>query len=250
MTAEKKITPVLKLTRTRTEEYEICPHCNKEIMEKSSYIDPDNYVYHRPCMDKGPIEKIIPCLPPGWGDGSAIASALEAIAGKTEPEADKPKKVSITREQWLKAGEKAGWLKEADAEVIGLGSRVKGEFMHMIDELGAEYEFSYEVHLEDDPSRGPDRVEDLEPTGYPKPLPEDWLDNNWDELADIAFQKAQDVAYGPKEPAKPAPPKEPTDEERIERAVEETLKESPRQPFEEADTDVIASLGTRMRSIG
>ena len=117
MTAEKKITPVLKLTRTRTEEYEICPHCNKEIMEKSSYIDPDNYVYHRPCMDKGPIEKIIPCLPPGWGDGSAIASALEAIAGKTEPEADKPKKVSITREQWLKAGEKAGWLKEASSKV-------------------------------------------------------------------------------------------------------------------------------------
>jgi len=56
----KKITQVIKKTRTRTEEYEVCPHCNQEIMEKESYCDPENYVYHRPCMEKGPIDKIKP----------------------------------------------------------------------------------------------------------------------------------------------------------------------------------------------
>ena len=56
----KKITKVIKKTRIKEEEYEICPHCNKEIMEKSSFIDEDNYVYHRPCYEKGPIDKIKP----------------------------------------------------------------------------------------------------------------------------------------------------------------------------------------------
>jgi len=56
----KKITPAIKKTRTIEESYEVCPHCNKEIMEKSSFIDPENYRYHRPCFEKGPIGKINP----------------------------------------------------------------------------------------------------------------------------------------------------------------------------------------------
>jgi hypothetical protein len=54
----KNITPVIKRSRTKTEEYEVCPHCNEEIMEKSSFIDGENYIYHRPCFEKGPIGKI------------------------------------------------------------------------------------------------------------------------------------------------------------------------------------------------
>lgn len=55
-----KITPVIRRTRVRTERYEVCPHCKEEIREKSTYIDPDNYVYHRACRSKGPIDQITP----------------------------------------------------------------------------------------------------------------------------------------------------------------------------------------------
>lgn len=56
----KKITPIIKQKRIIEQEVEVCPHCNKEIMEKSTFVDPDNYVYHRPCFEKGPIDKITP----------------------------------------------------------------------------------------------------------------------------------------------------------------------------------------------
>ena len=56
----KNITPVIKKSRTKVEKYEVCPHCQKEIMEKESFVDPENYVYHRPCYEKGPIDKIKP----------------------------------------------------------------------------------------------------------------------------------------------------------------------------------------------
>jgi len=56
----KKITQIIKKTRIIEEEYEVCPHCKQEIMEKESFIDPENYVYHRPCFEKGPIDKIKP----------------------------------------------------------------------------------------------------------------------------------------------------------------------------------------------
>jgi hypothetical protein len=68
-----KITPVIKKTRTIVEEYEVCPHCQKEIGEKQTFIDKDNYVFHRPCYEKGPIEKIKPMSSEelakvlGWG---------------------------------------------------------------------------------------------------------------------------------------------------------------------------------------
>lgn len=42
------------------EEYEVCPHCQQEIREKSTYIDGNNLVYHRGCEDKGPIDKLKP----------------------------------------------------------------------------------------------------------------------------------------------------------------------------------------------
>ena len=56
----KQVTPVIKRTRVRTEKYEVCPHCRKEIGEKESYVDPENYVYHRACQDKGPIDHFDP----------------------------------------------------------------------------------------------------------------------------------------------------------------------------------------------
>jgi len=56
----KKITPLIKKTRTIKEEYEVCPHCQEEIREKSTFIDGDNYVYHSRCMEKGPIDYIKP----------------------------------------------------------------------------------------------------------------------------------------------------------------------------------------------
>lgn len=54
------ITPIIKKTRTRIEKYNVCPHCMQEIMEKSTYVDKDNLVYHRPCIEKGPIDRIVP----------------------------------------------------------------------------------------------------------------------------------------------------------------------------------------------
>jgi len=69
----KKVTPVIKKTRTKTEEYEVCPHCNQEIREKEHFIDPENYIYHSPCYEQGPIDKIKPMSPKeladafGWG---------------------------------------------------------------------------------------------------------------------------------------------------------------------------------------
>lgn len=57
---EKNITPVIKKTRSMVEKYEVCPHCMMEIMEKSTFCDKNNLIYHRPCMDKGPIDKLVP----------------------------------------------------------------------------------------------------------------------------------------------------------------------------------------------
>lgn len=54
----KKVIPVIKKSRTITQEYEVCPHCQKEIGEKETFVDKENYRYHRPCFAKGPIEKI------------------------------------------------------------------------------------------------------------------------------------------------------------------------------------------------
>ena len=55
------------------EKFEVCPHCNQEIREKSTFIDKDNYLYHSPCFEKGPIEHIKPMSSEelskalGWG---------------------------------------------------------------------------------------------------------------------------------------------------------------------------------------
>ena len=51
----KIITPVIKRTRVTTSKYEVCPHCMQEIHEKETFIDDENYIYHRVCQDKGPI---------------------------------------------------------------------------------------------------------------------------------------------------------------------------------------------------
>jgi len=73
----KKVTPIIKKTRVREESYEVCPHCQKEIMEKSTFIDKDNYMYHSSCMEKGPIEYIKPISADelaaklGWGKESS-----------------------------------------------------------------------------------------------------------------------------------------------------------------------------------
>ena len=44
-----RVIPLLRLEKT-----EYCPHCGKEIHEKSLYYDGSNW-YHRPCMESGPI---------------------------------------------------------------------------------------------------------------------------------------------------------------------------------------------------
>lgn len=51
----RRITPKTRGKRERVEEFDICPHCNEEIGEKATYVDPEGYEYHRPCQDKGPI---------------------------------------------------------------------------------------------------------------------------------------------------------------------------------------------------
>jgi uncharacterized protein with PIN domain len=60
LTLDKHITPVINKERTIVEKYEVCPYCNQEIREKSTYVDQDNYKYHRPCIDNGPIDYIEP----------------------------------------------------------------------------------------------------------------------------------------------------------------------------------------------
>lgn len=74
---EKKITPRTRHKRIHEEEYDVCPHCEKEIGEKAIYIDPDRYVYHRPCRDKGPIDRVPESTPESraeftrkWQEGS------------------------------------------------------------------------------------------------------------------------------------------------------------------------------------
>ena len=54
------VTPVIKKQKTLVIDIEICPHCNKEIGEKEIYMNPENFVYHRSCMEKGPIDHITP----------------------------------------------------------------------------------------------------------------------------------------------------------------------------------------------
>lgn len=54
----KEITPVIKRVKLVRVESEVCPHCRKEIQEKETYVDPERYVYHSPCMEKGPIDRI------------------------------------------------------------------------------------------------------------------------------------------------------------------------------------------------
>jgi hypothetical protein len=56
----KKVTPIIKRTRVHTERYDVCPHCRQEIYEKSTYVDDENYVYHRPCQEQGPIDILKP----------------------------------------------------------------------------------------------------------------------------------------------------------------------------------------------
>ena len=69
----KPVTPIIKKTRVKTERYEVCPHCRQKIHEKSIYMDEDNYVYHRPCMENGPIDQIT---------RQRIDSAWESAFGK------------------------------------------------------------------------------------------------------------------------------------------------------------------------
>ena len=56
----RDITPVIKKSRSQEEEYEVCPHCMKEIREKEHYVDADNYVFHSPCLIAGPIDRLKP----------------------------------------------------------------------------------------------------------------------------------------------------------------------------------------------
>lgn len=53
---KKKKAPAVQVRIHMVEQKEwVCPHCNDVIREKSLYCDGENW-YHRPCIDKGPIE--------------------------------------------------------------------------------------------------------------------------------------------------------------------------------------------------
>jgi len=88
----QKITPIIKKTRTNIEKYEVCPHCQEEIREKSIYVDEENYVYHSACRDKGPIDKIKPLSPEEFqnlfGKGQTIKTA-EDIENKENNKLEK-----------------------------------------------------------------------------------------------------------------------------------------------------------------
>lgn len=58
---ELSVTPIIRKSRTITQEFDVCPHCNKEIGEKEIHgkeVGTDWYIYHSSCVDKGPIQKI------------------------------------------------------------------------------------------------------------------------------------------------------------------------------------------------
>ena len=52
------VTPILKQTRTET--FDVCPHCHEEIQEKSTFVrkvGDTHYTFHRgSCADKNPID--------------------------------------------------------------------------------------------------------------------------------------------------------------------------------------------------
>jgi len=57
LTAAKTSIPSTRTEkRIKVEEIEFCPHCDKEIGEKELYRDPEENWFHRPCLDKGPIQ--------------------------------------------------------------------------------------------------------------------------------------------------------------------------------------------------
>jgi len=82
------VTPIIKKTRVKAERYEVCPHCRQEIHEKSTYIDDDNYIYHRPCMEKGPIDQItqkrmdqaLKCINPDWANSLGKAAQIANVS--------------------------------------------------------------------------------------------------------------------------------------------------------------------------
>jgi len=81
----KQITPIIRKIRTNVEEYEVCPHCQEEIREKSTYIDEENYVYHRACQDKGPINKIKPLTPEQFQDLFGRKQTVKIANEKYDP---------------------------------------------------------------------------------------------------------------------------------------------------------------------
>jgi len=160
-----KITPVIRKTRTKVEEFEVCPHCQQEILEKSTYVDPDWFLYHRPCRDKGPIDKI-ESAKIEWGPDGIIRSLGDAIreaAGQPKPAP--ARKARITRIQWEEAGRKAGWLKTAQAGGP-FSMSFSGTFEMNV--AGKDYEFDYTATISDE--HDDIKAERAEPTDMPDDL--------------------------------------------------------------------------------
>jgi len=63
---EEDVKPLKVKQGTREERYEICPHCNQEILEKHIYLGEDGFFHHSDCG--GPFESKPPDLSqvPGW----------------------------------------------------------------------------------------------------------------------------------------------------------------------------------------
>jgi hypothetical protein len=70
MLGESVTKPVI--VKQRSEDYQVCPHCNQEIYEKSLYADEQGILHHNVC--KGAVE-----LPPT--DWSKISPEWRELLG-------------------------------------------------------------------------------------------------------------------------------------------------------------------------
>ena len=150
----KQITPVIKKTRVKAERYEVCPHCKQEIGEKGHYVDPEDYVYHRGCVEKGPIDKLKPVdMSKLFGFGHPVEVHKANSTGKT----------------------KVAWDEASDEKHQSYGT------MTQVVE-GVEYDFDWEVIAH------ADRADKAE-VEQPNDMPDDVWDRNWESMEEAALQE-------------------------------------------------------------
>jgi hypothetical protein len=142
----KTITPIIKKTRTLTQDYEVCPHCMREIGEKSVYVDGDNLVYHRPCMASGPIDKIVPAKLV-WDDRGFFRAASCKSSAKPVM-------------KWT--GTRFAMIPEMSPRT----REIEGVFRSQMGD-GVDYDFYYTAHVGDGDRTSNDSVSVDRPEGMP-----------------------------------------------------------------------------------